>query len=58
MGITLAKGRAEGEAKGRAEGEAKGRAIDALKMLKRGLPISLISEITELSETEIKALDV
>ena len=55
-----AKGRAEGEAKGRAEGEAKGRKeskkIIAKKLLKTGMSITEIAEITEMSEEEISKL--
>ncbi|MDR1471273.1 MAG: Rpn family recombination-promoting nuclease/putative transposase, partial [Synergistaceae bacterium] len=59
-----AKGRAEGEAKGRAEGraegEAKGRAEGKLEMAKRmlrsGLDIQLISQISGMSAEEIKNL--
>ncbi|MDR2104735.1 MAG: hypothetical protein LBP51_03160 [Deferribacteraceae bacterium] len=40
----------------RAEGELKGKLDDAVRMLKKGFDISLISEITELSISEIEAL--
>ena len=56
----MAEGRAEGEAKGRAEGEAKGRAEGradtARNLLRMGLGLSQISEATDLSPDEIKAL--
>ena len=41
---------------GLAEGELKGKKQDALAMLKKGLDIQLISEITGLSTEEIKRL--
>ena len=54
------KGRAEGEAKGRAEGEAKGKAEERIEiaknMLSKKMNLKLISEITGLSEAEIKQL--
>ena len=55
-----AEGMAEGEAKGRAEGIAEGRMEERGKMARmmkaKGLEISLISEMTGLSEEEILRL--
>ena len=55
-----AKGRAEGIAEGRAEGIAEGRMEERGKMARmmkaKGLEISLISEMTGLSEEEILRL--
>ena len=55
-----AEGMAEGEAKGRAEGIAEGRMEERGKMARmmkaKGLEISLISEMTGLSEEEIRGL--
>jgi predicted transposase/invertase (TIGR01784 family) len=55
-----AEGRAEGEAKGRAEGEAKGRAEGkteiALNMLKKGLSIEDVAELTGLSLDYLRTL--
>ena len=54
------EGRTEGKAEGLAEGEAKGRAegkTDVARAMKaKGLEISLISELTGLSEEEIQRL--
>ena len=54
------EGRTEGKAEGLAEGEAKGRAegkTDVARAMKaKGLGISLISELTGLSEEEIQRL--
>ena len=56
----IAEGRAEGRAEGMAEGEAKGRMEErgemARMMKAKGLEISLISEMTGLSEEEIRKL--
>jgi len=49
-------GRTEGRAEGRAEGVIEGKKETAMSMLQKGLPISLIAEITRLSEEEIEAL--
>ncbi|MDR1885628.1 MAG: hypothetical protein LBQ56_05080 [Synergistaceae bacterium] len=55
-----AEGLAEGEAKGRTagllEGEAKGRAETARRMLARDMEISLVADITGLSQDEVRAL--
>jgi len=55
-----AKGMKEGIEKGKAEGEAKGKAEEkiaiAAKMLKTGLPIDVIVEITGLPEAKVKSL--
>ena len=61
----IAKGRAEGIAEGRAEGEAIGLAKGEAKvkremvkqMLARGMDIGIISEVTGLSEDEIRMGD-
>lgn len=57
----LAEGRAEGLAKGRAEGLAEGfdkaNRQHARSMKAKGIPVSLIAEITGLSDQEIKELD-
>ena len=54
------EGLAEGEAKGLAEGEARGRAEGkretAKILLEKGLDISFISEVTRLSQEEIRCL--
>ena len=52
----LAEGEAKGKAEGLAEGEAKGKLETAKNMLVKGFEISVISEITGLSETELSAL--
>ena len=55
-----AEGRAEGLAKGRAEGRAEGEHAKALeiakKLLETGMPVSSISEMTGLSQSEIAKL--
>ncbi len=51
-----AKGLAEGLAEGRTEGLAEGRAEVARQMLARGLDLTLIQEMTGLSESELAAL--
>lgn len=52
--------RAEGEVRGKAEGEKIGKAernrAIALNMLARNMDISLISELTGLSEDEVSEL--
>ncbi len=50
------EGRIEGKQEGRMEGKLEGKIEDALKMLEKGLDISLISEITGLTEEQIKNL--
>ena len=56
-----AEGRAEGLAEGRAEGLAEGfdkaNRQHARSMKAKGIPVSLIAEITGLSDQEIKELD-
>ncbi len=47
----------EGKAEGMAEGKAEGMAQVAHALLRKGVPVSLISEATGLSESEIEALD-
>ena len=49
-------GIAEGEARGRLMGVAEAKNNMALEMVKKGIPLSLISEITGLSEEEIQTL--
>lgn len=53
-------GRAIGEALGEARGEARGaheKAVEmAIKLIKKGLGLAEISELTELSITEIEKL--
>ena len=51
-----AEGIAEGEARGRVEGLAEGKTDVARAMKTKGLEISLISELTGLSEEEIQRL--
>ena len=59
-----ARGEARGEAKGLkkgrkaglAEGEINAKRAMAAEMLKKGIPLGMVSEITGLSEDEIKAL--
>ncbi|MDJ0764746.1 MAG: Rpn family recombination-promoting nuclease/putative transposase [Myxococcota bacterium] len=55
-----AKGIAEGEARGRAEGKAEGnkaaRLRVAQKMIAAGMPISQVTEMTELSQEDVKQL--
>jgi len=51
-----AKGRTEGRAEGLAEGEAKGKRETAKILLKKGLDISFISEVTRLPKEEILCL--
>ena len=50
------EGEAEGIAKGRAEGKKEGRLATAKQMLKKDFPLSTISEITGLSDTDINCL--
>lgn len=51
-----ALGLAEGKAEGRAEGEAKARLEVAKKMLDKGMAVQEISEITGLSDEELRTL--
>ena len=51
-----ARGVAIGEARGEVRGETKAKRSMASEMLKKGLPLSLVSEITGLSEAEILSL--
>ena len=46
----------EGRAEGRAEGRDEQRIADAKAMLRHGIDISIVSDVTQLSEEEIKAL--
>jgi len=50
------KWKEEGLAAGRAAGLAAGRAEDARRMLAKGLDITLIAEVTDLTTEELKAL--
>jgi len=54
------EGREEGEeigfVKGRAEGEKLGIVKTAIAMLKKGMPVELIAEISQLSVEEIEEL--
>lgn len=50
------KGRWEGRKEGRLEGQQEGQQKVVLNMLKKNLDITLISEVTGLSEKEIKKL--
>jgi predicted transposase/invertase (TIGR01784 family) len=56
----LAEGEAKGLVKGKAEGLAEGERFKALqtarRMLERDMEISLIADLTELSEDEVRAL--
>ncbi|MDR1917109.1 MAG: Rpn family recombination-promoting nuclease/putative transposase [Synergistaceae bacterium] len=52
----LAKGEAKGKAEGLAEGEARGKAGTARRMLARDMEISLVADITGLSEDEVRTL--
>ncbi|MES2198751.1 MAG: hypothetical protein V4489_01090, partial [Chlamydiota bacterium] len=53
-------GEARGEARGRVEGEAIGEARASVKiarrLLRENIPISIISSVSGLSESEIRAL--
>ena len=51
-------GIAEGEARGREAGLADAKRTIALEMLKKGIPLSLVSDITGLSEKEVRQLTV
>ena len=51
-------GIAEGEARGREAGLADAKRAMALEMLKRGIPLSLVSDITGLSEKEVRQLTI
>ncbi|WP_312811575.1 hypothetical protein [Sedimentibacter sp.] len=51
-----AEGVREGKAEGVKEGRAEGKLETAIEMLKKGLEIELISEVTKLPEEEIKKL--
>ena len=54
--IIKEKGRWEGERKGLRKGRQEGRQEVVLNMLKKKLDISVISEVTGLTEKEIKKL--
>jgi predicted transposase/invertase (TIGR01784 family) len=53
----VAEGEARGEARGKAEGEAIRAAQIAVNMLKKGIPVSTIAELTGLTLAEIDALE-
>ena len=46
----------DGYAEGEAKGEAKGRRLIALGMLTKGYSVDIISDLTGLTETEIRNL--
>ncbi len=50
------KGEAEGKAKGEAEGEAKNRKETAINLLKIGIDVKIINQVTGFSAEEIKQL--
>jgi predicted transposase/invertase (TIGR01784 family) len=52
----LEEGKAEGEAKGKQEGEAEATRKFALKLLRTGMNLQQIAEVTELSLEQIQAL--
>ena len=52
----MEKGRVEGRQEGRQEGRTEGMQAVALKMLKKSADVAFISEVTSLSEEEIKKL--
>ena len=52
----MQKGRLEGQQEGMQKGRLEGRQQVILNMLKKELDVSLISEVTGLSEKEIKKL--
>ncbi|MED9988537.1 MAG: hypothetical protein UE033_00305 [Coprococcus sp.] len=49
-------GRSEGRLEGRLEGKSEERADIILKMHKKGYSLEQIMDVTEMSETEIKAI--
>lgn len=51
-------GREAGREEGREEGRDEGRTEVALNLLRKGLSVSLISEVTGLSAVEVEKLDV
>ncbi|NYB72738.1 hypothetical protein HZF24_01135 [Sedimentibacter hydroxybenzoicus DSM 7310] len=50
------EGKAEGVREGVTKGKMEGKIETAIEMLKRGLDIELVSEVTKLSKEEIKKL--
>lgn len=54
----LVEGREKGLVEGREEGESTAKRTMALEMLKKGIPLSLVSDITGLSEKEVRQLTV
>ncbi|MEA5620195.1 flagellar assembly protein H, partial [Cronbergia sp. UHCC 0137] len=54
----IAKGKAEGKAEGIAKGKAEEKTLIALNMLRSGLSIDLIAQITGLSLEQIQKLQL
>ena len=52
----IAQGKAEGIVQGKSEGIVQGKTEVALTMLKKGFDVSVIMEITGLSECDIRKL--
>ena len=52
----IAQGKSEGIAQGKNEGIVQGKTEVALTMLKKGFDVSVIMEITGLSECDIRKL--
>jgi predicted transposase/invertase (TIGR01784 family) len=52
----LEEGKAEGKAEGKQEGEAEATRKFTLKLLRTGMNLQQISEVTELSLAQIQAL--
>lgn len=52
----IAQGKSEGIAQGKSEGIVQGKTEVALTMLKKGFDVSVIMEITGLSECDIRKL--
>ena len=52
----IAQGKSEGIAQGKSEGIVQGKTEVALTMLKKGFDVSVIMEITGLSERDIRKL--
>lgn len=52
------RGEARGEARGEVRGIATAKRMMVLAMLKKGIPLSLVYEITDLSEEEVNELKV
>ena len=54
--VSFEKGEEKGKAEGKAIGISEGRKLDAINLLKKNLDIFLISELTEISIEDIKAI--